>query len=67
MNARTAAVAVVALLAAPFVVVWATQPWAMTPAQFMHAVEVCRWSGGIPKPIYPEGEPMRVTRVECQL
>jgi hypothetical protein len=38
----------------------------LTPAQFHQAVEVCRWSGGIPKPIYPDGNPIRVTHVECQ-
>jgi hypothetical protein len=38
----------------------------LTPAQFIQAVEVCRWSGGIPKPIYPSGDPLRVTHVECE-
>lgn len=38
----------------------------LSPAEFRQAVEVCRWSMGIPKPIYPDGNPMHVTHVECE-
>jgi hypothetical protein len=46
--------------------VFGCKPRHLTPAKFKQAVEVCRWSGGIPKPIYPDGDPLRVTHVECQ-